>query len=349
MARFQILSLIGGGIRGAFITSFLRDLEQKIGRPIAESFDLIAGTSTGGIIAAGLAAGMSAEEVHQFYVRYGAKIFTPRPKFQAKGYLRAVYPIASYILKKRTGGQFDAFLRARYCPDALYRAFDEGFGERTLADVTTTRLIIPTVNLSRGKPHVFRSAHLREAMPDQDVPIPDVLVAATAAPTYFPHKVIKDEAYADGGLWATDPSSLAIAEAMQVRRDCHRGECTPTHDVTDIHLLSIGTGQSQFTLKPPGSDAGMIYWAQHAADVMGTSQTEGIHESLKFWLGDRYTHVNFQMMERWPLDGVEYIPDLFEMGSRIATEVGDTLSSEFFDHTRTPFVSHLESQFGMTH
>ena len=55
MARFQILSLIGGGIRGAFVTSYLNQLEAKLGRPIAESFDLIAGTSTGAIIAAGLA------------------------------------------------------------------------------------------------------------------------------------------------------------------------------------------------------------------------------------------------------------------------------------------------------
>lgn len=85
MERFQILSLIGGGIRGAFVTSYLKELEQKLGRPIAECLDLIAGTSTGGIIAAGLALGMSAEEMHQFYVDYGKQIFTPRPPYKAKG------------------------------------------------------------------------------------------------------------------------------------------------------------------------------------------------------------------------------------------------------------------------
>lgn len=72
MARFQILSLIGGGIRGAFVTSYLNELEKKLGRPIAESFDLIAGTSTGAIIAAG----MAAAKMHDFYVRYGAGIFS---------------------------------------------------------------------------------------------------------------------------------------------------------------------------------------------------------------------------------------------------------------------------------
>ena len=88
MARFQILSLAGGGIRGAYITSFLNDLEQKLGQPIAESFDLIAGTSTGGIIAAGLALGLPASAMHDFYVRHGAGIFAQRPPYRAHGLMR---------------------------------------------------------------------------------------------------------------------------------------------------------------------------------------------------------------------------------------------------------------------
>jgi predicted acylesterase/phospholipase RssA len=87
MPRFQILSLIGGGIRGSFVTSLLNELEQRLGRSIAESFDLIAGTSTGGIIAAGLALGLSGEQMHDFYVRHGAQIFTPRPPLQGRGAL----------------------------------------------------------------------------------------------------------------------------------------------------------------------------------------------------------------------------------------------------------------------
>lgn len=91
MARFQILSLAGGGIRGAFITSFFNDLEQRLGRPIAESFDLIAGTSTGGIIAAGLAMGLPASKMHDFYVRHGAGIFSARPPYRGKGLMRFLF------------------------------------------------------------------------------------------------------------------------------------------------------------------------------------------------------------------------------------------------------------------
>jgi len=124
VAKFQILSLIGGGIRGAFVTSYLKELEQKLGRPIAESFDLIAGTSTGGIIAAGLAFGLSAE--------------------------RYLFPPVNWIFKKKTGGGLHTAFRARYCPFALEKSFDLAFGDHTLGDINCTRLIMPAVNLTKG-------------------------------------------------------------------------------------------------------------------------------------------------------------------------------------------------------
>lgn len=135
MARFQILSLIGGGIRGAFVTSYLKELEEKLGRPIADSFDLIAGTSTGGIIAAGLAFGHSAAKMHDFYVRHGESIFTPRPPYRAKGLYRMLFPAANWLFKKRTGGTLDSAFRSRFCPHMLESSFEEGFGELTLGDI----------------------------------------------------------------------------------------------------------------------------------------------------------------------------------------------------------------------
>ena len=309
MKRFQILSLIGGGIRGAFITAFLNDLEQRLGKPIAESFDLIAGTSTGGIIAAGLALGRPAAEMHDFYVRYGSRIFTPRPKYKAKGAMKFVFPIANRVFRWRTGGQLDTAFRARFCPFTLQEAFDEGFGDLTMKDAETTRLIIPSFNLTRGEPHVFRSRHLPKGIHDQDLKISDVVIAATAAPTYFPHKTIGDNAYIDGGVWATDPSLLAFAEAIRIQQF----ENSASQEVgclspNNVHLLSVGTGRAQFSLSPPGADAGLLYWASRVADVMGTSQVQGIHLPLKFLLGDHYHHINFQMKERWSLDDVTHIP-----------------------------------------
>ena len=337
MARFQILSLIGGGIRGAFITSFLNKIEQKLGRPVAESFDLIAGTSTGGIIAAGLSAGLSAAEMHDFYVRYGAKIFSTRRPYRAKGIYRFLFPLANWVFKKKTGGGLDAAFRARFCPDTLQKSFNEGLGDRTLGSVNFTRLIIPVVNLSRGQPRVFRSLHLPGGKQDRNVKISEALIAATAAPTYFPHREINGEAYVDGGVWAVDPSMLAFCEAIRVQQ-MERGLENFSHcDIDEIHLLSIGTGRAEYSLSPPGPDAGLLYWATRVAELMGTSQVEGIHMPLEFLLGERYQHVNFQMDELWGLDDVTHIPQLFEKGNEVAEEEFVALKESFLCHHRKQF------------
>ena len=340
MAKFQILSLIGGGIRGAFVTSYLKELEQKLGRPIADCFDLIAGTSTGGIVAAGLAYGMSAEKMHQFYVDHGASIFTKRQPYRAKGIYRFLFPPVNWIFKKRTGGDLDSAFRSRYCPHALQSAFDEGFGEKTLGDIQCTRLIMPAFNLTKGEPHVFRSQHLPKAVHDKDIKIADAVVATTAAPTYFPHQQIKGEAFVDGGVWVADPSMLAVAEAIRIQQFSKLHDPSANIVTDEIHLLSIGTGRADFSLSPPGADAGILFWATRVADLMGTAQSQGTHLPLKFFLGDRYRHINFRMTQKWGLDETENIPQLFEMGEKRAAETFDIVNEEFFQHQASCFVPY---------
>ncbi|GAB5405897.1 MAG: CBASS cGAMP-activated phospholipase [Aureliella sp.] len=337
MARFQILSLIGGGIRGAFVVAYLRELEQRTGKPIADSFDLIAGTSTGGIIAAGLALGMTTDELFDFYTNHGAEIFSPREPYKAKGWMRLIFPVASRIFMRRTGGNLDAAFRSRFCPFALQDAFDIAFGDRTLKSINKTRMIIPTVNLTDGEPYVFRSRHLPRAVRDQDIKISDVVIAATAAPTYFPHRRIRGKDYVDGGIWSNDPSMLGFAEAIRIQHLHQLGANHHSHSLDDIHLLSIGTGKAQYSLAPPGPDAGLLYWAPRVAEIMGASQTQGIHLPMKFLLEDRYEHINFRMRERWPLDATEHIPDLFEMGKQRAEETSGAIDERFLGHRAPPF------------
>ena len=338
MARFQILSLIGGGIRGAFVTSYLKEIEQKLGRPIADCFDLIAGTSTGGIVAAGLANGMTAEKMHDFYVRYGASIFTEREPYKAKWPYRFIYPIVNWIFEKRTGGSLDAAFRSRYCADALEKSFSEGFGDATLGEIECTRLIMPSFNLTKGAPHVFRSRHLPKAIHDKDIKIADALIATTAAPTYFPYKQIGDNSFIDGGVWAADPSLLAVAEAIRVQQ--FQNSLDPNLPIltNEIHLLSVGTGRSEFSMSSQQVDPGLLFWAGRIADVMSTAQSQGVLLPLKFLLGERYRHINFRMTKKWGLDEVENIPELFKVGERRAAETFDTVKEEFFHHEAGCFV-----------
>src|SRR6478609_1690555 len=125
MAKFRILSLDGGGIRGAFSASFLAELERKVGHPIGQYFDLIVGTSTGGIIATALALGESAERIERMYRDRGREIFTrqPRDPSAAGGWLlRLLAKIFRSAIDKRLvqhGLDLDHVLQAKYDSEQL--------------------------------------------------------------------------------------------------------------------------------------------------------------------------------------------------------------------------------------
>ncbi|WP_435020218.1 CBASS cGAMP-activated phospholipase [Tundrisphaera sp. TA3] len=346
MHPFRILTLNGGGIRGAFGVAFLARLEELIGSPIIGQFDLIAGTSTGAIIAAGLALGLPASELERFYREDGGDIFHPRDPYRARGLMRPIYPLASRVLRRRTGQGMDAFFRARYCPFRLRDALTRVFGETTLGDLGATRLIIPSVNLSLGRAHIFRTPHLPGAMDEAGLTVVDVLRAATAAPTYFPHQVMPDgHAYCDGGVWANAPAVVAVAEAMKIRQDCRRPGCDPAYDTASLRLLSIGTGRATYSLKPPGADAGLLYWAGRIADVMGISQMQGVQLPMEFVLGDRYRCVDFEIPDRsWSLDGVTHIPALMKLGREAAEAQAPEIADRFLFGPAAAYVPFAEAQ-----
>ena len=338
MATFRILSFDGGGIRGAFGSTVIETFEQKLGRPLSDFFDLVAGTSTGAILGSGVAHGVPGSRLVEFYTKYGEKIFEPREAYKPKNWVKTVYPVVKYVFDKRAGGpKMDDFFRARFCPIALEFAFREGFGTTRLGDVARSRLIVCSVNLSQGKTYVFRTPHLPGSVEDQDLEMVDVLLATTAAPTYFPHKVMPDgDSYCDGGLWAVDPAILAVAEAFKIRQFCTRPDCDPAYDTSRIQVLSIGTGNTNYSLCPPGSDAGALYWAPRVADVMTTSQVQGVQSPLEFLLGDRYRKINFDLPDdTWTLDNVARIPDLLDVGRREGERVFEEVADAFFTEPKS--------------
>lgn len=333
MQPFRILALNGGGIRGAFGVAFVERLEELTGTNVGEHFDLIAGTSTGAIIAAALAIGLPGRDLSRFYREDGEQIFHPRGPYRARGWMRPIYPVASRVLRRRTGQGMDSFFRARYCPHRLQDALGRVFGRNTLGDIRSSRVIIPTVNLSLGQAKVFRTPHLPHAVGDRDIPIVDVLRAATAAPTYFPHKVMPDgHAYCDGGLWANAPAVVALGESVRIRELCTRPQCDPPHDSSGVRLLAIGTGRAAYSLTPPGDDAGLLYWASRIADVMMLTQMQGVQLPMEFALGERYLPVDFDLPHRsWTLDAVQHIGALMEMGRRAAEAHVDRIRDMFLD------------------
>ncbi|QDT38549.1 CBASS cGAMP-activated phospholipase [Stratiformator vulcanicus] len=343
---FRILSLDGGGIRGAFGAAFLAEIEERCECPLAEYFDLIAGTSTGSIIALAIASGLKASEVVTLYEEHGHDIFHPRPRFVPQNWTKMVYPLVRFIFQRRTGSDIDDFFRSLYCPQALEYAFESTFGDLRMQDLRDSRVIVPSVNLSRGKVHVFRTPHLPGVGDAADLRLVDILLAATAAPTYFPHKMMPDgDAYCDGGVWANNPAVIAVAEAVKIRDYYRCPEDTAPVDLSDVHVLSIGTGDLRYELTPPGSDAGSLFWARHIADVMGTSQVQGSQLPLDFILGNRYVTINFPLEDpSWTLDAVDQIDNFLQLGREKANRLSEFVCDQFLDRPTDRFVPCSEAE-----
>jgi hypothetical protein len=342
---FKILSLDGGGIRGAFTAAFLADLEQRLGCRIADYFDIIAGTSTGAIIAAGLALRVPAARIEQFYRERGPKIFQrwwekPLPWYWRPWRWARRLPVSLFngLVLNRFGVDHDWLWGAKYRTDELREALTEVFGERRIGDVQGCRLLIPTADLTQGQTWMWKTPHLDGMVRDRHFCIVDALLSTTAAPTYFPHAVIgKGSAYVDGGVWANNPSMVAVAEAVRISKDCRR-DGDPRFDLHHVHLLSVGTGKAPLYAEPPASGAGILWWGQKLINLVMSTQAQGIHYQTEYILGENYQRVDYDLPNgTWSLDSVGVIDQLLHFGHAKAAEIIMTLQQTFFAQRAVPY------------
>ena len=213
-----ILSVDGGGIRGIIPATVLSEVERRTGRPIAALFDLVAGTSTGGILAAMLTVpdGLgqpryTAQEALAAYLEHGGAIFRRNPLRQAA----------------TLGG----LIRPTYSPRALERMLDRYLGQARL-HATLTEILVTAYDMDSATPWFFKTSFARQHRGPLDDPLlSQVVRATTAAPTYFPPLALEGRCLVDGGVFASNPALCAYAEA----RNMYPGE-------RDFLLLSLGTG-----------------------------------------------------------------------------------------------------------
>lgn len=222
---FKILSIDGGGIRGIYPAKYLADLEDDIGEPICRYFDLITGTSTGGIIAIALGLEIPASQILELYRNSGEAIF---------GQPFHLGPL----------------FKPKYRNQALLDTLISNFGELLLGD-SKCYLCIPAIDLSTGNTKVYKTRHSDDLVTDWTIPAWKVAAATSAAPIFFPAFPIDDhDAKVDGGLWANNPSLVGVTEAFRLG-----------HSREEIRVLSIGTGITQFHMDPATAmQAGLFQW-----------------------------------------------------------------------------------------
>lgn len=238
---FRMLSIDGGGIKGILPAAVLAECERRFlkGGSAAAYFDLLAGTSTGGIIALGLSSGMRAAEVLDIYLTHGANIFPKgwTPPFALGRVAKSIYRFA----RDMTVYHYDR--------EPLERALRDCFGNRTLATVDR-RLNIPTFD-GFNEVNVLKTPHHPDFRLDWQEEIVTAALATSAAPTFFSTYRNGTRHYADGGVWANNPAMVALVDALSCF-DLSRHS---------VDILSLGCGEQDLRMSDGQIKwGGMFHW-----------------------------------------------------------------------------------------
>lgn len=259
----KILSLDGGGIRGIIPALVLAEIEKQTGKPIAESFDLIAGTSTGGILALGLnkqkegGIEYSAQDLANLYFDNGLTIFS-------RSFWKGMSSVAGISDEKFSHAGLESVLETY-------------FGEQKMEE-SRTKVVVTAYDIERREPIFFKS------WKDEWKRLPIRLVsrATSAAPTYFEPASFdvngEKRAFVDGGVFINNPAMSAYIEAKKV-----------FPEEQDFMVVSIGTGE--LIRKIPYEDAkdwGKAGWMLPVLSCMFDGVSDAVNYQLKQLLGDRY-------------------------------------------------------------
>ena len=320
---FRILCLDGGGIRGAFTAAVLKYWEKATGRRVVDHFDLIAGTSTGGILAIGLGLGMPASEMLDFYVKEGGTIFPIEEEVQR---LR-------HTFRHWFGAKFDQdVLRGKI--DAAYKSAPV---KTSVLDDALTRLVIPAYNTEADTLIVFRTPHGSGGENDIGRKTVEVALATAAAPTYFKPIRVGHILAVDGGVWANSPTTIALAEAVH-----ELGVATER-----VEMLSVGTtylSLARRTTAPAGREddrscdqpgsglvtchacqilvkpmriQGKLGWLPNIAGFLMKTQSQTAEHVCEQLLGNRLLRVDEATVDT-SLDDVKAISRLIGLADNVA-------------------------------
>jgi patatin-like phospholipase/acyl hydrolase len=259
----KILSIDGGGIRGICPAHFLAALEAKIG-PCYKNFDLIAGTSTGGILAVGLTkpgadrtkAAYSAADLVGLYQQKGHEIFSHSVAYELENGFGATGP--------------------KYPATGIEAVLSQYFGDTELG-ASLTNTFLTSYDMQAPGPRFFKSWQ------DKTVRMADAARATSAAPVYFPSHPLNGELLIDGGVVANNPSMCAWVASSEIFQNDH-----------DVLVVSLGTGNSEKKMDPV--NWGLVQWAPALIDIFMDGNGDSVHEEIAEVVGaTRYFRFQFDL------------------------------------------------------
>jgi uncharacterized protein len=312
----RILSIDGGGIMGTFPAAFLATYEEELGRPIGEYFDLIAGTSTGGILAIGLALGIPAQTLLRLYEERGPEIFGQQA---GRGLGRQLVQAVRHLF----GPKHDA--------DVLRKVLTDVLSERRLSEAKT-RLLVPAWEADRQRVYIFKTAHHPRLKSDHRRLAVDVALGTAAAPSFFKrHRTEDGVGLVDGGVWANNPVALAVVEAIALLG----------WNPKTLQVLSLGCVNEIYALAEAPGVGGLI---ADLARLFMDGQSHGALGMAKLLTGHEYERTALHRVcpdvpkNLFRLDDTTKISRLKGLGSSSAREHRPRLEPVFFRAPADPFL-----------
>ena len=299
--NFSILALDGGGTRGIYAAQILVRVEEALGVPVKDCFDLIAGTSTGSIVAAGAAVGIPMATIADLFEGESKRIFG-KPRFAAR---------------------LAMLFRSRYSSEPLEEVLAGYVPHLTLSEVPIP-LMITSADLTTGEARIFKSKYAEDQWEphgqDGDVLLRDAVLASCAAPIYFDPKQIGQDLLVDGGLWANNPSSAALTEAVSAFEK----------SVDHIRVLSIGSGHVRNMFGKRRRWGLLTGWGSEKLVFYTLMlQSQASTAMVKLLLKHRYLRLNPEVTI-WELDDTKHLGTTRALADRDFTDN----SRVILDHIR---------------
>ena len=313
---FRILALDGGGVRGAFTAAVLAKWAEMMGRGgeenLIQHFDLVSGTSTGAILAIGLALGHPPTKLLEFY----------------KSRVPDIFPSGRWLRQ---------WFMPKYDLDTLVKHVSDAFGPSRLLRDSLCRLVIPTIRADHGEAELITTPHAEHRTEFHKISAATAAVLSAAAPTYFDSAELRGEIanhkFVDGGLWANNPTLPAIAEAVG-----HLGI-----SLDRIDVLSVGTLTAELDFRR-ALDGGKLDWAAPVSDYFSAAQQSGSEMLAEMLLSSaRYLRVNDKPPQAIDLADASAVDELARRGERTGAERFREVQSRFLDGYHARGVDRLAS------
>ena len=305
----RILAIDGGGALGIFPAAFLATIRQQTQYPIASYFDLIAGCSTGGVLALGLGLNLPTEELVNFYKISAPKVFGKKKNFLQFLTSKPIYPI-----------------------DQLTFELQSAVGDKLLGN-STKRLVIPAWNCLTRKPTIYKTAHHKKYSLDHKIPVIEIALATSAAPHYFgKYTSPQGEQFLDGGLYAINPVMIAISEAVSILG----------WEKDDLRILSLGTTSEVRNKKVPWR-INIYGYMSYQLETVLEAQSSAALAMARHFTGDTITRERVWRIDMpvaaqaYDIDETDDLGDLEGLGRSLAKEKCFRLKKTFFHETAEPF------------